>query len=206
MIFLAPPIFAADDPAAMCEAATVAAAEATGVPLTVLRAIAIAESGRNQRPWPWTVNFGGEGFWFDNSDAAQLAVVERQEMGATNMDIGCFQINHRWHGDAFDSLAAMFDPARNATYAAQFLTRLHAETGSWSDAAAAYHSRTPEHADRYRARFEELRNGLAEEAAPVLASVPRENRFPLLQAGGQGALGSLVPHGAGAGSLFGAVE
>jgi hypothetical protein len=198
------PALAAPDPADLCERATEQAAAETGVPLDVLRTIALAESGRSDgmvlRPWPWTANFGGQGYWYASNREAELAVEERLSLGATNIDIGCFQINHRWHGDAFASVGAMFDPDANALYAAQFLARLFDETGNWSDAAAAYHSRTPEQADIYRAKFEELAGEVGAAAAPA----PRKNRFPLLRAGAAGALGSLVPQVEGSGSLFGA--
>lgn len=200
---------AAGDAAALCERATVHAADQTGVPLTVLQAIALAESGRSldgqHRPWPWTVNFGGDGAWYDSSAEAQLAVADWQETGHTNFDVGCFQINHHWHADAFADIASMFDPETNALYAAEFLLGLYRETGSWPDAAAAFHSRTPEYADRYRTRFERLHDGLApSDRAPHLASLTRANRFPLLQAGAAGALGSLVPQIQGGSSLLGA--
>jgi len=199
---------AALEPAALCEQATVQAAEKTGVPLSVLQAIALVESGRTlggqRRPWPWTVNFAGEGSWYNSRAEAEQAVADRQASGSTNFDIGCFQINHRWHGDAFADVAAMFDPDANALYAAEFLLDLFNETGTWPDAAAAYHSRTPEYADRYRARFEQLHAGLgSDEPLPVLASVRRDNRFPLLQGGAAGGLGSLVPQLSGGTSLIG---
>ena len=66
------------------------------------------------------------------------------------------QINYRWHGHAFPSLDAMFDPEWTATYAAQFLRTLYEERGSWSAAAGAYHSLSPELAAIYRTRFDRL--------------------------------------------------
>ena len=110
----------------------------------------------------------------------------------------------------------MFDPLANARYAARFLTDLYAETGDWSRAAGAYHSRTKEFSDRYRTRFDRIRARLdgapppAEEpllavaaAAPAttpLGTPPRVNTFPLLQAASAPAgLGSLVPLGAAPG-------
>jgi hypothetical protein len=190
-----------------CERAALRASREVGVPIAVLRTIALAESGRTQdggfRPWPWTANFGGDGQWFETSHDAQLAVAERQATGATNIDIGCFQINLRWHGDAFPDLATMFDPDTNALHAARFLARLHDETGSWPDAAAAYHSRTPEHAQRYRARFETLYADLTGALPGMEEAFLRVNGFPLLQAGDAGAMGSLVPKQAGGPSLFG---
>jgi hypothetical protein len=202
------PAPAAIDPPGLCESAAQQAAAETGVPLNVLQAIALAESGRSyggaRRPWPWTVNFGGPGFWYDSSEEAQLAVVERQSVGTTNFDVGCFQINHRWHGDAFETMAQMFDPTANALYAARFLMELYQETGSWPDAAAAYHSRTPELAEAYRERFLALQDGLGTDSGGLPgATLIRQNQFPLLRAGGRGAIASLVPQQAAGASLFG---
>ena len=50
----------------------------------------------------------------------------------------------------FPSLDAMFEPGRRGDYAARLLKELYAETGDWMKASGSYHSRTPEHATRYR--------------------------------------------------------
>lgn len=147
--------------AAVCDAAAAEAARRSGVPVAVLRTITRTETGRSGSsggldPWPWTVNMEGIGKWFDGRAAAMAYVRTHHERGARSYDVGCFQINYRWHGAAFESLEAMFDPLTNALYAAQFLTDLYNETGSWPRAAAAYHSRTPKYADRYRKRFERI--------------------------------------------------
>ena len=196
-------------PADLCREAARMAAEQTSVPTSVLLAITQTETGRGAgdriEPWPWTVNMEGEGHWFADPETAIDFIRAAQAGGATSFDVGCFQINHRWHGDAFASLDEMFDPTANALYAADFLTRLHAESGDWSAAAGAYHSRTQVHAERYRARFDSLRaaavaEGADDGATPRLASVeglPRANSFPLLQGGGSARLGSLVPLGGG---------
>lgn len=197
LLLFASPLVASPDPAQLCEAAAARASAATGVPLTVLRAIALAESGRadggDTRPWPWAVNYGGDGRWYDTREAADLAATERQSLGASNIDLGCFQLNYHWHGAAFPSISAMLEPDSNAMYAAEFLRGLYAETGSWSDAAAAYHSRTPELAETYRARFDAFLGGGEAPAPRLAATVLRINRFPLLQAGAGATLGSLVP-------------
>ncbi|SEA91595.1 hypothetical protein [Rubrimonas cliftonensis] len=148
---------AAPDPAATCIAEADRAADKNGVPRAVMRAITRTETGRAVdgalQPWPWTVNMEGVGRWFDDLDAALAYVAREQARGATSFDVGCFQLNHRWHGQAFASVRAMFDPAANADYAARFLVENHAETGDWTLAAGLYHSRTPEFRDRYAARF-----------------------------------------------------
>jgi hypothetical protein len=148
------------DPAALCLRAADAAAARMDVPRRVMRALTLTETGRptqgRLRPWPWTVNMQGEGRWFDSRDAALAFALDRRAAGARSFDIGCFQINYLWHGRAFASVEAMFDPMANAAYAARFLRRLYAETGSWSRAAGAYHSRTPALAARYRTRFDRI--------------------------------------------------
>lgn len=229
LIWPAPAQGSGDLPA-VCDRAAAQAAQATGVPLSVLKAISLTESGRKRggafRPWPWTVNMEGKGLWFETEDEARAYVYRHYKRGARSFDIGCFQINFKWHGHEFTSIDEMFDPAANAGYAARFLAELFAETGSWSRAAGAYHSRTPAHAERYAARFDRFRAALRhEDAGPAdIPEIPdivrvanggrdpgagtrlaeaRVNRFPLLQAGGTAGIGSLVPLGAGTGSLFG---
>ena len=56
----------------------------------------------------------------------------------------------------------MFDPDMNALYAARFLSELYREFGDWTGAAGAYHSRTPEYADRYKVKFQNTRIRVAD--------------------------------------------
>ena len=191
----------------LCDRAAAQAATATGVPLDVLLALTRTETGRNRagrmEPWPWAVNQGGKGQWFDTAEAAQLWVADQVQAGVSNIDIGCFQLNHRWHAGAFPSLEAMFDPEENALYAARYLAGKYRQTGDWETAAGAYHSGTEVYAQRYLARFRQIRLGLDE--VPEIATadpLPRVNGYPLLRAGGAAGHGSLVPRNAGAGALL----
>ena len=206
---------------ALCESAARRAAAETGVPLAVLLAVALSESGRKAgarfAPWPWVLNVEGQGAFFDTRAAALAAAQAAISSGRDSTDLGCFQINFRWHGDGFASLADMIDPDRNAAYAARFLRDLYAESGDWIVAAGHYHSRTPVHADRYRKVVQRHLAALGagplpapgplRDAAPMLtqAGTPlRENRFQLLQGGGAPvSMGSLVPDNPGLGGLFG---
>ncbi|MEM7508243.1 MAG: lytic transglycosylase domain-containing protein [Pseudomonadota bacterium] len=156
---------------AICDSSARVAGEARGVPVDVLRALTRTETGRriggNLSPWPWTVNMEGAGFWFETREEALDFVMKHHARGARSFDVGCFQINYRWHGEAFESIAAMFDPAANAAYAAKFLSDLHGESGKWSTAAGHYHSRTPELAKKYRGRFATILAGLGPAPDPV---------------------------------------
>lgn len=201
------------DFADLCESAAREASALTGVPFAVLQAITAVETGRHLpgsdrqlHPWPWTVNQAGDGHWFDTKEQALAYATAARERGISNIDIGCFQLNHRWHADTFASLQAMFDPRKNALHAAEFLRSLHDKYGDWSEAAGAYHSKTPEYAARYRIKFDAVLAGLAGQALPTVQDyavlVPRQNGFPLLKVGARGSGASLVPLSGGGQSLI----
>lgn len=222
LVFVPAPILAQADLSLVCDRAAVEAAAGSDVPVSVLKAISLTETGRDRggeiRPWPWTVNMEGKGVWFDSREAALSYVYEHFKRGARSFDVGCFQINYKWHHENFASIEEMFDPSANARYAADFLSSLHAESGNWETAAGAFHSRTPEYANRYKEKFAGYRARFAhEDDLPLVvepAFVPvaavqgsstetltraRVNSYPLLQGGGQPALGSLFPVGNGGG-------
>ncbi|SNS69309.1 Transglycosylase SLT domain-containing protein [[Luteovulum] sphaeroides subsp. megalophilum] len=123
------------------------------------------------------------------------------DQGRGNFDVGCFQLNNRWHAANFASMHDMFDPDANALYAARYLQDLRGPSDDWSSAAGAYHSATPELARRYRSRFEMLLADLPTAAAEGV--VARVNVFPLFRAGDVRSTGSLVPLDAPARPLFG---
>lgn len=201
--------------AAVCDKVAHRAARAHGVPLDVMQAITRAETGRMRgselEPWPWTVNMEGTGHWFETRDAARAFVFARFKAGARSFDVGCFQINYRWHGDAFRSIDEMFDPDLNARYAAKFLMELYRELGDWSAAAGAYHSRTPSYARSYAARFARIRSTMDRggtrsrdtarsrapgdiEAPGVIVALAGTDPLPFI-GGGAPVMGSLVPLG-----------
>ncbi len=197
-------------PAALCDQAARNAAQETGVPADILLALTRAETGRagetGLEPWPWAVNQAGQGYWFDSKAEAEQFVEAQLDLGYTNLDIGCFQLNLHWHAENFAALPDMFDPAENAGYAARFLLQKYQETGDWVQAAGAYHSGTDSHADRYMARFEDVLAGIGDirlaDAGPIV-EVARVNAFPLLVAGeGRASNGSLMPRVGGVGSLL----
>ncbi|WP_124084949.1 transglycosylase SLT domain-containing protein [Pseudogemmobacter humi] len=202
----------AASPAEQCHQAITLAAGQTEVPREILLAVALTESGRataqGHQPWPWALNQGGEGFWFASKADALDHLNAMLAQGVSNIDIGCFQLNWRWHGEAFASVEAMIDPGQNAEYAARHLLRLRRQTGSWEKAVSAYHSATPDLAERYMARFMPIYaavlDGGSAPATPLVPAGPRVNSYPLLQAGAMASAGSLVPAAAGLRPLFGA--
>lgn len=192
------------------QAAELAAAQ-TGVPREVLLAVMLTETGRagaegTLSPWAWALNDGGESLWFDTREEALSYLEGALSDSRTSIDVGCFQLNYRWHGAAFASLDAMLDPVENALYAASFLDGHFRTMGDWRAAVGAYHSATPELAERYLARFDPvfatvsgdvawMGDLAAEDRAPAVAAGGRKNSFPLLRAGAAATAGSLVPDG-----------
>jgi hypothetical protein len=139
------PVAAGAAPLSCSQAAAVAEA-GSAIPSGLLLAIGGVESGRSdlsgaRTPWPWTIQAGGVGSFFDSTEDAQAAVRRLQADGTQSIDVGCFQVNLMFHPQAFATLAEAFDPLANALAAGQFLAALHAELGTWEQAVAAYHSR-----------------------------------------------------------------
>jgi hypothetical protein len=134
-----------------CGAAGRAAEQAGGLPANLLVSIGYVESGRADPasgqiapwPWPWTVNVDGAGYYFDSEQDAAAFARGAEASGASDVDVGCFQISLENHPDAFASLDDAFDPAGNADFAAHFLNQLKTRSGSWEAAIADYHSAVP---------------------------------------------------------------
>lgn len=196
VILCAPPALA---DAALCDAAARNAAQDTGVSLALLRAIMLAESGRDmgdgRAAWPWTLQSQGQGHWLASSENALAMARDLIAGGETNIDLGCFQINLHWHGQAFPSLEAMLDPDTNARYAADYLQELYRQTGDWRSAAGAYHSRDAARAETYVTRLVAL-HAASGGTAPA-PSAPR----PVMQAGGP-----IIVLGSLAGPLIGGLR
>ncbi|MFA8386182.1 MAG: hypothetical protein ACEPO2_11205 [Pelagibaca sp.] len=133
---------------AICIQAIREAERVHGIPHDLLMALGLQEAGMSfqgsRTIWPWSVNVEGRGHRFDTRAEAEAFVQGQLAQGKRSIDVGCLQINLRWHPDAFPTPGAGFDPALNADYAARFLTNLKSQTGDWWQAAGHYHSATPE--------------------------------------------------------------
>lgn len=148
-----------------------------GIPPALLHAISIVESGRYDSAsratiaWPWTVTAEGQGRYLPSKAEAIAEVRRLKARGIQNIDVGCMQVNLRYHPEAFADLEQAFDPAANVGYAARFLKGLFSATGHWPTAASYYHSQTPSLAAAYRERLMKIWNGAG--ASTQVASLPR---------------------------------
>ena len=154
--------YAAFADSSICDESIVRAAQESTVPRAVLMKIARLESGRKVNKefvsWPWTLNNGGKGY-FLSSEADALDLLTRlSNSGKTNVDVGCMQLNIKWHAKYFSNFSEMLSPEHNTLYAAKYLEQLYKETGSWMKAVKYYHSRNPKYNERYYAKFSKLPN------------------------------------------------
>lgn len=185
-----------------CALATQAAESRHSLPAGLMTAIASVESGRYDPQlqanvaWPWTINAEGTGSHFDSKADAIAHVSALRAGGMESIDVGCMQVNLRWHPDAFSSLDDAFDPAINAAYAADLLLRLFNQHGDWPTAIAHYHSSEQQRGANYAAKVAEAWAGLGGGFAglPVAAAAPASASPPpgptmfggLVAAGGPG--------------------
>ncbi len=116
------------------------AARRHGVPLGVLYAVGLSETGRKGVLNPYALNVDGKTVLAADLGNAVARFAEAKGKGAKLVDLGCMQINHRYHGGKFSGVEAMFDPARNVDYAARFLKELRTREGNWTMAVARYNA------------------------------------------------------------------
>jgi soluble lytic murein transglycosylase-like protein len=123
-----------------CEPEIVRAAERYRIPIGILYAVGLAETGRKGSLQPNALNIEGKALFPPSRNAALEAVEEARRNGAKLIDLGCMQINQHYHRSAFRSLSDMLDPKQNVDYAARFLVTLKGRHDTWSMAVARYHA------------------------------------------------------------------
>ncbi len=123
-----------------CEREIQAAAARYGIPEGILYSVGLTETGRRGSLQPYALNVEGRASFPASRSEALRQFAAAQAQGATLIDLGCMQINHRYHGDQFGSVDAMLDPRRNVDYAARFLRQLHDRHETWTMAVARYHA------------------------------------------------------------------
>lgn len=168
--------FAQQPAADGCRWSAEAAEREAGLPPGLLVAIGQVESGRSNpmtgrvEPWPWSTNLNGAGHVFATAAEAIAWTTGQIQSGQRSIDVGCFQVNLKYHPDAFVTLQEAFDPASNARYAARFLTALYRQTNDWQLAAAHYHSADPQEGAPYGGRVFALMARAGSPEGPVMTA------------------------------------
>jgi len=164
ILFLPLPAIAQDvnsvvDPQTICMQATLQAEEKYQIQKYLLTSISTVETGKwskllqQKSAWPWTINVRGRGHYYKTKEAAIAAAKELRRKGIKSFDVGCMQINMKFHGKAFASLEDAFDPQTNVEYAARYLSKLYQKRQDWMQAATDYHSRRPKKAKIYKSKL-----------------------------------------------------
>ncbi|MGH6761706.1 MAG: transglycosylase SLT domain-containing protein [Phyllobacterium sp.] len=110
------------------------------VPLSILYAVGLTETGVRNSLQPYALNIEGKAVFPPSAAAAVERFHQARRHGAKLIDLGCMQINHHYHAREFSSVSAMLTPSANVDYAARFLKKLRQREGSWTLAVARYHA------------------------------------------------------------------
>jgi soluble lytic murein transglycosylase-like protein len=124
----------------ICEREMYQASKLHHVPLGVLYAVGMTETGNKGSLQPYALNVEGKAVKASSAQEALAAFARAKADGAKLIDLGCMQINHYYHGREFASVPEMLIPARNVAYAAKFLSELREREGSWTMAVARYNA------------------------------------------------------------------
>ena len=129
------------------------------IPSSVLYAVALTESGKQvaskgvYRPWPWTLNVAGRGYYFDSRQAAWQALTGWLKDGKRSVDIGLMQVNWRYHKERLGTPWQALDPYHNLRVGAEILQECYTTRQDWWASVGCYHAPSnPQRADQYRRR------------------------------------------------------
>ena len=120
-----------------------------GLLLGIGKAEAIRKLNNKYIIWPWTINHAGKSLFFDTKKQMTNYVFKNLQKNDLNIDVGCMQINIKWHKNNFKKISDMFEIDPNISYAASFLKQLKNRHGSWDEAIKHYHSSDPKKNNPY---------------------------------------------------------
>ena len=124
----------------LCEREMTQAAKKYDIPLGILFAVGLTETGINGRLHANALNLQGDTVYSLDKQQAMQRFRAAKASGMRLIDIGCMQLNYFYHGDRFSSVEEMFDPHKNVDYAARFLKELKQSEGSWTLAVGRYNA------------------------------------------------------------------
>jgi hypothetical protein len=100
--------------------------------------------------WPWTVTSRGRGYHFNNRDEAITFAKLQIDAGNDSIDVGCMQINLKYHPNAFASIEEAFSPKHNVAYGAKLLKENYDRSKNWNAAIGLYHSAQEDRSMEYQ--------------------------------------------------------
>ena len=145
----------------VCERHISHVARQFNIPIGILYSVALTETGRKGALEPFAINVDGAPNYPATMTEAVRIVRDAQRRGASTIDVGCMQINLRYHGANFQTLEQMFEPSRNVAYAGRFLRDLRGREADWTRAVARYHAGANNHPAQRRYICSVVRNLVA---------------------------------------------
>lgn len=136
-----------------CTDLTIEAERKYDLPQGLLLSIALVESGMGGKPQPYALNLQGKSLMPQTISEARTHLRDGAGRLRKNTMVGCMQISLSHHKDQFKPVDRILDPRSNVFYAARYLKRLHAETGSWKQAVARYQGGTRQQRMSYLCRI-----------------------------------------------------
>ena len=132
------------------------------LPNKLLTSIALVESGIKKsefKSWPWTLNVSGKSMYFDNKSET-IEYLKSNINLKKSIDVGCMQINTKYHLKNFKDLSHLVEPEENVKYAAIYLLKLYKKHKSWNEAVSRYHSSIPKRKKNYLKKVQTYWNDL----------------------------------------------
>ena len=127
-------------PQGVCERELARAAAKYQIPLQILYAVALTESGTGKGLQPLMLHIEGKDHLPPSLPEALAMFHAANDRGVKLIDIGCMQVNWYWHREEFRTLEEIFDPRLNVEQGARFLKELRQRHGSWTMAVARYNA------------------------------------------------------------------
>src|SRR4051794_16746412 len=118
--------------AASCTEHVLEAERELSIPRGLLLSIALVESGQDGSPQPFAMNLDGKSVYSENADEAKSHLLDSKGRVRQNATVGCMQLSVQHHRSNFRPVERILDPAANVWYAARYLKRLRADSGSWN--------------------------------------------------------------------------
>ncbi|EWY38787.1 lytic transglycosylase [Skermanella stibiiresistens SB22] len=151
-----------------CTGHVLEAEQELGIPRGLLLSIALVESGQDGIPQPFAMNLDGKSVYSDTADEAKGHLIDRQGRVRQNATVGCMQLSVQHHRANFRPVERILDPAANVWYAARYLKRLRADSGSWSVAVARYNGGSRSQQRDYTCKIHQNLESLDRNSAALL--------------------------------------
>jgi hypothetical protein len=155
--------------AASCTEHVLEAEQELSIPRGLLLSIALVESGQDGSPQPFAMNLDGKTVYSDSVSEAKAHLLDKQGRVRQNATVGCMQLSVQHHRANFRPVERILDPSANVWYAARYLKRLRADSGSWSVAVARYNGGSRSQQREYTCKIYQHLESLDRNTASLLA-------------------------------------